>query len=931
MCERGDELSSCSPHGAGRGDRESVPVGTSAGGQEARDTYDPARQLGCSTLPDASDIGYEYDDDGHRPKTGSHRRCRCYVHSGAFLHRGGRLNSVSRLVRAWAVLLLVWCGVLGPAYATGTVSATCYRPIETTGWYSQFAAPYCNVSSRAAVTEWFHRDQTNPQSGCSEISTNLVIVTTGDCTVGVGGECRYQGLYYQDVNICRNIFMSARRIGDTCPAGSTGPINGTCTCNAGYALNPTATACVPVIDIAQVATTPRSSCAGNPIYPAQGTKRELLDTGLSVGGLRVQLSYDSTSKAPMIAGGDRPNDATPRVLGALWASSLHRRVLVQANGKGALVARGDGYTISFNGNGTGTYTAEADTNDRLLSIAGGYRYIDAAASSEETYDTQGVLTGIAWANGDSASFTYSTTSTPATTAPAAGYLIQVRDNKGRAIGLTYQLPTGAPAATGGLLATVTDAAAQVIQLAYDTANNLASVTWADARVRNFVYDTAGLPWALSGVRDELAVRYATFGYDALGRAISTEYAGGVNRFSASYTTPPQVYVSETYDSAAQIIYRFHAWALPQGTVLVNPQGANIGMGLTSILGKTYVTSRSQPAGSGCAASTSNQTYDTNGNTASKDDFNATRACYANDLNRNLETTRVEGLAITAACSTVTPANVALPSGSRKTSTQWHPDWRIQTKRAEAGRTTTFVYSGQPDPFNSNATASCAPTTALLPDGKPIAVLCKQVEQATTDADGSQGLSATLQAGVVNRETRWTYNQYGQVLTEDGPRTDVNDVTTYAYYSDTTAEHTLGDLRSITNAAGKVTQYTKYNKHGQLLESIDPNGVLSVNTYDLRQRLLSTSVGGQTTSYSYDPVGQLTRVTQPDASFIGYEYDDAHRQKAVFDNRGNRIEYTLDNSGTRIAENVKDPGGALRRTLSRSVDALGRVQQTIGRE
>jgi hypothetical protein len=61
------------------------------------------------------------------------------------------------------------------------------------------------------------------------------------------------------------------------------------------------------------------------------------------------------------------------------------------------------------------------------------------------------------------------------------------------------------------------------------------------------------------------------------------------------------------------------------------------------------------------------------------------------------------------------------------------------------------------------------------------------------------------------------------------------------------------------------------------------------------------------------------------------HHDAHRRKALFDNRGNRIEYTLDNAGTRTAGNVKDPGGALRRTLSRSVDALGRTQQTIGRE
>jgi YD repeat-containing protein len=259
--------------------------------------------------------------------------------------------------------------------------------------------------------------------------------------------------------------------------------------------------------------------------------------------------------------------------------------------------------------------------------------------------------------------------------------------------------------------------------------------------------------------------------------------------------------------------------------------------------------------------------------------------------------------------------------------------------AEPGRITTSVYNGQPDPFNGNALASCAPTAALLPDGKPIAVLCKQVEQATTDTDGHLGFSAALQGGVANRTSSWTYNQYGQVLTEDGPRTDVSDVTTYTYYSDTSftgsgaaAEgHYPGDLQSMTNAASKVTNYGKYNKHGQLLESTDPNGVLTVNTYDLRQRLLSTTVGGQTTSYSYDPAGQLKKVTLPDTSWVGYDYDDAHRQIAVYDNKGNRTDYVLDNAGNRTGENTKDPSGNLKRQLSRSIDALGRVQQTTGRE
>ena len=74
-----------------------------------------------------------------------------------------------------------------------------------------------------------------------------------------------------------------------------------------------------------------------------------------------------------------------------------------------------------------------------------------------------------------------------------------------------------------------------------------------------------------------------------------------------------------------------------------------------------------------------------------------------------------------------------------------------------------------------------------------------------------------------------------------------------------------------------------------------------------------------------------KITAPDTNWVGYEYDPAHRLVATKDSLGNRIEYTLDNAGNRTAENVKDPGGNLRRTLARSIDALGRVQQTTGRE
>jgi YD repeat-containing protein len=725
---------------------------------------------------------------------------------------------------------------------------------------------------------------------------------------------------------------AASRVTQTsCPINSTKDVlTGLCTCNKSFAPNgPAANACVPVKDIDRTSSPPNCSAnppKGNPIYPLLGTKREDLDTGVAIGKLRLRLVYDNAAAAPMSAGGIRPAVAKPPVLGALWSSTLHRKVLIQANGKGALVARGDGRTVLFNGNGAGIYTGEADVSDHLLSITGGYRYVDVAAQTQETYDAAGKLTAIHWASAASLTLSYSTGATAV--APEAGYLLQAQDSYGRTVAFTYQLPSGADPTTGGLLASITDAQGQATTLAYDATANLTGITWADGKSRAFHYEDAAVTKGLTGITDELGVRYATFGYDSQGRAISTEYTGGVGRYSASYTTPPQVVVTEVFDAAAQVLYRYHDWATPQGTSVATPQGTSLAMGATTINGKNYLTSQSQPAGSGCAASTSAMTYDANGNLASRDDFNGTRACYTSDLTRNLAITKVEGLANTASCAAVTTANATLPAGSRKTSTQWHPDWPIAVRVAEPGRRITSVYNGQPDPTASNAIVTCAPTTAVLPDGKPIAVLCKQVEQATTDANGALGFTATLQAGVTARTRQWTYNQAGQVLTDKDP---LNHTTSFGYYTASTADYRAGDLQSVTNAVSKTTSYTKYNGNGQLLETIDANGVATVNSYDARGRLLTSSVGGQAVSYSYDFSGQPTRTTQADGSWTELEYDAARRMNAVKDSLGNRIDYTLDNEGRVTAQTVKDPQGNVTRTLTRSIDALGRVQQITGKQ
>jgi YD repeat-containing protein len=350
-----------------------------------------------------------------------------------------------------------------------------------------------------------------------------------------------------------------------------------------------------------------------------------------------------------------------------------------------------------------------------------------------------------------------------------------------------------------------------------------------------------------------------------------------------------------------------------------------------------LTSQSQPGGAGCGPASSSITYDAQANVTSRTDFTNRKTCYANDLSRNLETARVEGLTAATACPTDASTYVpAAGTEQRKQLTQWHPDWRLESRRAEPKKLTTWVYNGQPDPTAGNAITTCAPTDALV-DGKPIAVVCKQVEQATSDETGGAGFGAT--AVGTARIQRWTYNRWGQVLTANGPRTDNpggrDDLTTYEYYADTQTDWTMGDLKQVTNALGHVTRYPKYDRNGRLLQQIDPNGAVTDTAYTPRGWLKEVkltpagSATSQRTVYEYDPVGQMTRATLPDGTSATYTYDAARRLTDVADSAGNRVSYTLDAMGNRTKEEWKDPGGQLRKTLTRSIDALNRVQQVVG--
>ena len=165
-----------------------------------------------------------------------------------------------------------------------------------------------------------------------------------------------------------------------------------------------------------------------------------------------------------------------------------------------------------------------------------------------------------------------------------------------------------------------------------------------------------------------------------------------------------------------------------------------------------------------------------------------------------------------------------------------------------------------------------------------------------DTAGSK-LTETITDSVSGRTATWawSYTPQGQVATTTDPN---NRVTIYRYCSDTVFSgvdpnavgHTTGDLQCITTAAGHVTSFTSYDKAGRVLQSIDAKGI----TTDTR-----------------------------------YSYDAAHRLISIKDAKGNEVNYTLDNACNRSAEQIKDPSGVLQRSISRSFDALNRLQQVSG--
>jgi RHS repeat-associated protein len=184
---------------------------------------------------------------------------------------------------------------------------------------------------------------------------------------------------------------------------------------------------------------------------------------------------------------------------------------------------------------------------------------------------------------------------------------------------------------------------------------------------------------------------------------------------------------------------------------------------------------------------------------------------------------------------------------------------------------------------------------------------------------------------------WSYQYYDptehpgtahRLRSIDGPRTDVSDITTYRYYlsDDPESGHKTGDLQTVVNSAGHVTEFLQYDDTGRLTRMRDANDVVTHYQYDDRGRLTQMTGAGLSTVFGYDPAGNLLHITSPGGSYFGFSWDDAHRLIEVSDDAGNRIEYTLDGAGNRVSEITFDANDMLHRQISRTFNAINQLEE-----
>jgi YD repeat-containing protein len=315
--------------------------------------------------------------------------------------------------------------------------------------------------------------------------------------------------------------------------------------------------------------------AGNPINAAAGNKfqAETDFVAAPITGLALTRYYNS-------------QDTSSSAFGTGWHSTWHRS-LNQTTPMTVIVTRADGREDTFTLT-AGVWRADPDVTSVLTPIPAtgsqtGWQLVN-ADDTTETYLLTGQLTTITTRAGLTTTLAYNASGQLASvTGPFGDTLTFLNGTNGKVNEMIA--PDG-----GGYY------------YVYDANNNLIAAQHPDGYFRQYLYGNASFPHALTGIIDENGPpnQYATWTYDAQGRAISSQHAGGADLTTVTYNADGSSSVTDADGNT-------HNYGLMTQFNLVKP---------TTLSGTPY-----PPAGGQAF------TYDTNGFLASRTDYDGNVTAY----------------------------------------------------------------------------------------------------------------------------------------------------------------------------------------------------------------------------------------------------------------------------------------------------------------
>lgn len=449
----------------------------------------------------------------------------------------------------------------------------------------------------------------------------------GDGWYGFWGHCN-------DTIAARGFF----RYGDGCPVGTMYVVElGECQNlddpprNPSVAEDPKPDECpdgnIDVTGHCQPETDPEDCeepVVGNPILVSTGQKVQYeKDISIEGSALSFERNYWSSRRSVSNVG-----------LGWQFNWRMHIQQLTYRNK--IKLYRSNGSGIIFEPTSDGQWKGPLGTEILLITLSNdnGWKVVT-ANGDVEIYNSLGQLISYSKNGNSTIEFYYN----------AVGQLTTlVEHGTNRILTITYN--------NKGLITNVAINTGLSVTFNYDSKNRLISRV-KNAKTKKYHYENSQYPSALTGITDERDIRYATWTYNEKGQAISSENAGGTNKYQLEFLDNNR-------------------------TRVINPLGKSTIYHFKDFLLKRKLMKVEGEATGSCIASNTNY-YRNNyqGLLTSKDDKNGGNTAYNYDS---------RGLEIKRAFYNKKPLYI-----NYTVTTKWHDLFPLPTEITKEGRKTTFKY------------------------------------------------------------------------------------------------------------------------------------------------------------------------------------------------------------------------------------------------